>query len=386
MTILFAGNICNYAYWYAAWGQMLGYDTHALIEDNVPYDRDNPEWEDPSFDRGAPPPWVHYYSARWSETTYRPWVDPRVPHLLDEFEHVHTFSVTMAMLVHELRGGLIHHTVGSFQTGTRWRGTSARSMVSPRRLALVSRFRAAMKGCSRIVVSTPIEYNHVARSRFVGKMVALPTPYDVHSADGHVRTPPEAPDARLRVVMPARQNWVVKGQHLVLRALASLDDDLKSRVEVLAFDWGSDVQRTKDLAMDLGLADQITWGPILRRDELLRTLGGTNVLAVVEFPVEDQGPGGLGGVARDAMAVGAPVMTFARPEAARPLHRTPPPILHAEPDVPDIAARLSEVLAMSPGELFELGAKGREWLEEECGLDRTIPRYVALHEAAGGAA
>jgi glycosyltransferase involved in cell wall biosynthesis len=380
MKILFFGNICNYAYWFAKWARMLGYDAHALLE------RDEqvflPENEDPEFDPRQPPGWIRYYRPGTEREIMRGQVDAELPALLAGFDAIHTFSNTTAIAAASLGVPFVHHNVGSFGTSYSWfRFQTWRSAMALRYLPLRWRFRKAMKSCRAIIVSVGMDHYEVCHSPYRDKLRSLPVPFDTSDAERFKSSGcgTSLPDTGLTFLMPARQHWHLKGQQYVFQALSMLTCEERGRCKILVMEWGRDVQRTKDLVKHLGLEPMVRWSPMLPRTELWKLIGKPRTVVIAEFYQDSHG-GGHGGVSRDAMALGAPLISHTRPEVDELIYSKAAPLFHAECVAPDILAQIRRCLAMSDEELVKAGALLKKWIADECRYDQVMPRYLALHE------
>lgn len=385
MRVLFFGNMCNFAYWFAKWGRQLGYDTHALIEsDQNSFARDRPEWEDSEYDPDCPPDWVHFYRAGSRiERALFGRGDRQLGKVLSRFDSIHTFSHTAAIAAAAEGHSFTHHTVGSFARSAMWfRNVDLRTRLHPHRVPLVLRFRRALRQTRHVVVSTAIEHKEVLDSPFRDRLVAVPIAYDVHKADRyalHRKHCAPIRDNRIRFVLPARQHWPFKGQDTVLYALARLTSAERTRVQVELFDWGQDRERSKALVAELGLDSFVSFRPMLQKEALWQVFSCPDVIVIDQLPHLDFHGGGLGGVARDALSVGAPVITHAAPEVQTTIFRSAPPVLHTECTSEGVLAQIRNCLSMTSAQLHELGANGREWMLRESDFRAILPQYLALH-------
>jgi glycosyltransferase involved in cell wall biosynthesis len=109
---------------------------------------------------------------------------------------------------------------------------------------------------------------------------------------------PPPPTSPVRFISIARLlHW--KGLHLGLRAFAEAN---LSAAEYWILGEGAEMQRLKDLALNLGIADQVKFFGLLPREEVLTKLGDCSVL--VHPSLHDSGAG----VCLEAMAAGRPVI------------------------------------------------------------------------------
>ncbi len=231
----------------------------------------------------------------------------------------------------------------------------------------------------RIVVSTPIEHAEVGASPYAAKRTSLPVPYDTKAAQAYLRTAPPSSTDRATVLLPARQEWALKGNDTLIRGIAALDEPLRRGVAIEIVDWGIDAPRTRTLVATLGLEAQTTYRPLLSKTELWRVCGRPGVIVLDQAPPYNVYGGGLGGVARDALAVGAVLVTHAAPSAQRTIFRTEPPIWHIDCNVTSVRDALASVLALSPEARREQGQAGAAWLAAECDPSIVVPAAVALH-------
>ncbi len=389
MKIVFFGNICNFAYWYAKWGRLLGYETYALIEKNERFDRDRPEWEDTEYDPTKPPEWVKFYDpGRPIDRLLRGRARIDLERILEPYDAIHTFSLLTSVATGTTSRAFVYHTVGSFgrsATYLKYHCQSLRAMIAPRRFPTIWRFRKALRRCKAIIPSVAYDYLEVKKSRYRDLLRVVPMAYDVQLAQKHVResVKPVSLGHRTTFLLPARQHWGFKGQNLVLKAISMLSPQERKRSRIVLMAWGRDLQRTEQLTKQLGLTEVIEWSPILTKNELWDACSQPGTVVMDQFPTLDFHGGGLGGVARDAMAVGAVVITHARPETQLWIHKTPPPIWHAECSSRDILRQIRKCLTMTPEELRKSGQRNTEWLLAECSYERVIPRIVKLHEELG---
>jgi glycosyltransferase involved in cell wall biosynthesis len=109
---------------------------------------------------------------------------------------------------------------------------------------------------------------------------------------------PPPTNAPVRFISIARLlHW--KGLHLGLRAFAEAN---LSTAEYWILGEGAEMQRLKDLALNLGIAHQVKFFGLLPREEVLTKLGDCSVL--VHPSLHDSGAG----VCLEAMAAGRPVI------------------------------------------------------------------------------
>lgn len=379
MRILFYGNVCNYAYWFARWSRDCGVDAHALIEKGELY---QPELDVDDYSTATAPAWVHYYDPPSTNDVIRcGGVDAQVSSLLAAAENVHAFSVTAAIGAHSMGSDFRFHNVGSFGRSVSWlRFQSPRSAIAVRRIALAWRFRRAMRHASTIIASLNTDQFEVLASPFASKLVTLAFPYDFTLADELCASARGAiGQAEVTTfLMPARQHWHSKGQDLVFEAIALLPASVRAKSRFVALEWGADLQRSKRRIDELGLEALFTWLPMQRKRDLYALMLRPRTVTIADF-YRDGRDGGHGGVSRDAMAVGCPLIAHTGAEADLTVHRSAAPLLHASCAPAAIAEQLRNAVDMDDAALQDVGRRLREWLRQENDSRVLIPRYLELH-------
>jgi len=153
-----------------------------------------------------------------------------------------------------------------------------------------------------------------------------------------------------------------KGNDRFLRALAEFIPKAGRPVRLLALDRGSDREPAKALVRTLGLEPYVEWRESLTRDDLFCAMREADLI-VDQFDI-----GGLGGIAREALHVGRPVLIYVQPNAERLAYDELSPVLSAH-TVEEILASLHE--AADPEQLQALARRAREWT-------RARPTHVLL--------
>lgn len=170
---------------------------------------------------------------------------------------------------------------------------------------------------------------------------------------------------------PARQNWDVKGNDRYLKAFARLRNEGR-RIALVIPGWGQEVDRSKQLCRDLGVADAVEWIPPQSEAMLVKYYTAADI-------VLDQFVLGVFGLTTPkAMSCGAAVVTSYRPEAhvwAFPEH---PPLVPAseEGEIYEALRRLVD----DPEHLARVGEESRRWVEQY--HSKAVIRS-AIHDAMG---
>lgn len=178
-------------------------------------------------------------------------------------------------------------------------------------------------------------------------------------------------DCEFSVMMHSSLNWssgkISKNNHWILLAFATLAQRYPARrLRLIMVEYGHDVERTKVLASQLGIAPLITWIPKTTRRCLMWLLHRVTV-GCGEFIKLDRLL--WGGTGLEVMAVGRPLLQgffFGDGEYERAFGHDEPPLLkvRSEHDIADHLITLFE----NPGLANALGDSARNWFQAHNGI------------------
>jgi glycosyltransferase involved in cell wall biosynthesis len=159
----------------------------------------------------------------------------------------------------------------------------------------------------------------------------------------------------------------------VIRAFARFvrKTSFKSPVLIM-FEYGPDVDASKELIEEEGIANNVLWRPISTRKEIMRELSQADIATEYFRP----NGCGLGGTGLEAMACGVPLLTHTNGASIDPGHH-----LYNIPIVDVLEAE--EIYSTfvdyekNPGKYRELGDAAREWYDRKHGKG-SISRYMNL--------
>jgi glycosyltransferase involved in cell wall biosynthesis len=212
--------------------------------------------------------------------------------------------------------------------------------------------------------------------------------------DCELITPTPLPrHSRVRIFCAARLTWRpapeaglsqldYKGSDVMIRGLGLFHRRTGLALDIHLVRKGRDVAATADLAVEEGIADQITWHDEMTQQEILVHYHSANV-------VFDQLGQGLFGMATlDAMAAGRPVITNGRSDLIEPITGEPLPICQAQ--TPEEVCGQLERLIHDPAERDRIGKISRIYAERHFSAESAAAvclRYIAgaLPHSSGAA-
>lgn len=169
---------------------------------------------------------------------------------------------------------------------------------------------------------------------------------------------------------------LLKRNDLLIRAFAEyLKTARRENPLLVLLEYGSDVEASRQLIVELGVTASVLWLPKMSRKHLTYLMAGADFV-VGEFNRE----GNWGGTAWEGLAAGRPVFQAVNltPETyLRKAGHELPPFLHVGQES-DILTHLRR-FEVAPAEYVEIGRQGKAWFERHQG-QALAAEYVRLLE------
>jgi len=186
------------------------------------------------------------------------------------------------------------------------------------------------------------------------------------------------------LVAPARHHWKhapaglenswFKRNDVLIRGLGSLfASKPKARIGVVFFDWGAEVELSKQLIAELGFADRVLWEPMRSKPVLCDYYNAADIV-LDQF---NKNIGTFGGIVPEAMACAKPVMLSFNLDAHRWCYPSLPPVIDAS-DPQSIAVQLAR-LVDHDDQRRNIGAAGRSWFEAHHSSSLVIGRLLSVY-------
>jgi glycosyltransferase involved in cell wall biosynthesis len=170
---------------------------------------------------------------------------------------------------------------------------------------------------------------------------------------------------------PLRHDWAIKGTQLHIEALPELLASLDAGVVLVLCEWGAEVDRSRELAAQLGVADSIVWRPPLDRRRLIAHMHAADVvLDQMTLPH-------FGATAPQALAAGTPVIMSYEPASTAWIVGEPAPILSAFTPS-EIAAAVRT--ALDPEWRREFKTRAHDWIYRYHHPDRIVLEHCRAYQ------
>lgn len=221
------------------------------------------------------------------------------------------------------------------------------------------------------------------------RIVCLPHAFDDRKLMRfRTENPGLAPPAGPPVIFsPTRQHWKdksgswTKGNDILFRAAALVAaEGYDFRLHLVA--WGKEVEDSKALIADLGIADKVTWLPTMQKRELWEAYCTAHAVAD-QFILP-----ALGGVGFETMALGQRLITAIDEGQLTHFFGKAPPCLSAS-TVEECAVQLRRVI-MDPEDKAGCGAAAQAWMRSYHSAERivdiqaaTYRRFIEAHNRGG---
>jgi glycosyltransferase involved in cell wall biosynthesis len=181
------------------------------------------------------------------------------------------------------------------------------------------------------------------------------------------------------VFHPPRQHWddsrdpmFEKGNDIFIKGFARFVHELQPRAAAVFVDWGKNVAESKNLIIDLNLADRVKWIPVQPNCNMTRYMDASDVVAD-QFYL-----GAFGNITPKAMALGKPALCYVNEEQHRWCFSEMPPVMNARTpeEVFDVLSRAYT----DHNWRAELGQSGKRWYERYHSNAVIREKLIALYE------
>jgi glycosyltransferase involved in cell wall biosynthesis len=192
--------------------------------------------------------------------------------------------------------------------------------------------------------------------------------------------PALTPDVRTQVgaryvfLCTLRHDWAVKGTDKYIRALPGIADVIGSNFMLFMVNWGAELESSRRLATELGVAASIHWIEPLPKHALARMLKSADILfdqiALPHF----------GGTAPEGIAAGVPVIMSYDPRSTDWIVSEPAPVLPAW-SVEEIVENVRT--ALDPEWRANYQRRAAEWIERCHCSSIVVERHLSAYASLG---
>lgn len=183
---------------------------------------------------------------------------------------------------------------------------------------------------------------------------------------------------------PARHHWKncppgmetswLKCNDVLIRGLAELKNNKPHfKFSVIFFEWGQEVDLSKQLLRDLNLTENSIWVPICSKQVMVDYYNAADIV----FDQFNDGIGTFGTVVPESLACGKPVVLNYKEHLHRWCYEETPPLLNCT-SAGEIASKLGNLLE-DPYQIKEIGEKGYEWFQRYHSSEVITSRLLSIY-------
>ncbi|MBX2869837.1 MAG: glycosyltransferase family 4 protein [Acidiferrobacterales bacterium] len=175
------------------------------------------------------------------------------------------------------------------------------------------------------------------------------------------------------VFAPARQNWNVKGNQIMIEGYAKFAQKYPDSLLLIA-DWGQHADNSRALVSSLGIDNIVQFYPPIVKSRFVDYLRSADV--VIDQCIIPT----IGGIGPEAMATETPLITSYAHVANKWCFPTMPP-LHPAFSEEEVSNALCQIASADANSRKILGKHSREWVLENCSLDVLIRGHLDCYDS-----
>jgi glycosyltransferase involved in cell wall biosynthesis len=250
-------------------------------------------------------------------------------------------------------------------------------------------YALAVKKAEQLVI-TNADCNRSADRLGLTNYTFIPHPVDeetLHPGESPLRERLHAEhQCDLVFLAPARHHWKncppglenswFKRNDILIRALGAFFKERPSiKALVVFFNWGQEVELSKQLIAEMGFADRVRWEPISSRPVMREYYNAADIV----FDQFNGGIGTFGTVVPESLACAKPVLLNYKKELHTWCYPEVPPAINAAS--PEEIAQTVSRLVDNPHDRLELGRRGREWFLRYHSSQIVASRHIEMYSA-----
>lgn len=370
MRINLIGNVLNLAFIFGKFLEKKGYQVRVFIDKKAP-ELYLPYWEFPEFKDKLP---------QWAEV-----VDV-------DLKRLFTVGIREINFIKKLRECDIIQAFGESVIWARLTGRPYAFLsygcdldVLPFATGSIKGFcysrllRNALNKAALVLYAMPVQKRSVARLNLTNdRFFPCAIPIDINkykpfSQDKKKKLRAKY-DSDFIFFHPTRQDWTHqdvhnKGNDKLFKAFAKFIKINKKQAILIAVEKGRDVEKSKELVNQLGIARYVEWINPVDKKTLVE------ILNTVDLCFDQFAYGFYGLAALEALSVGIPTFLYLDHEIPG---QESPPVVNAFSEN-DIYEKMAQLTA-EKNRLVEIGKNSREWIQRYHHGEKVIDRYLDLYK------
>lgn len=374
-TIVFLGNTCNYSFLYHKYTTLFtNCQSHSII-DYHGIKRDFPSWYEKDFYKI---PNVFLINVK-SKISYFYFFLKFIKQIGRKNISFHCFGLQSCILPLIFRVDFIYHGYGDILSTPFLENYKIKTLLR----VLLSKF--SLKYCKFIILSqsTDIPYlEHFNVNKNKVKYIPL---INDDSKPEIKNLNPEVDslfDENKIIFVPTR-NTEIKQLDILIDALINIFDKNSSlfkvnKIKIVFIKWGNLWKQHKSKFEHHEIDEYVFWINLQSGNKLLELIR-KSYLIINEFTDPIKYPGFIGGITREAMSLGKPVITHYSFIHDHLFHKTRPPLIEFENNVTSLEEVLDNIINLNNDNMLLFGKKLKTWYDIEYHKINLIIKTTNLH-------
>ena len=374
-TVVFLGNTCNYSFVYHKYTRSVTNIQSYSIIDYYGIQRDFPTWYEKDFYKI---PNVILVNAK-RKLSYAYFVLRFVRKLGRRDISFHCFGLQSCIFPLIFRLDFIYHGYGDILSTPFLENYRLKTLLR----VLLSRCSLKYSKCIVVSQSTDIPYlDHFNVDR--NKVNYIPLINDISMPDmTRTKSDIDSLFSDNKIIFVPTRNTEIKQLNILIDAFINVYDKnpgifRENNIKIVFIKWGNLWEQYKYKLDDHEIGEYVVWINLQSRNNLLELMR-KSYLIINEFTDAVKYPGFIGGITREAMSLGKPVITHYSFIYDHLFHKTRPPLIEFENDVKALEKVLVDIINLSSHDMLLFGKKLKAWYDIEYDEIALISRIAHLH-------
>lgn len=374
-TVVFLGNTCNYSFLYHKYTSSVTKYQSCSIIDYYGIKRDFPSWYEKDFYKI---PNVFLINAK-SIVSYVYFFLKFIKQIGRRNISFHCFGLQSCILPLIFRVDFIYHGYGDILSTPFFENYKIKTLLR----VLLSKF--SLKYSKFIIVSqsTDIPYlEHFNVNKNKVKYIPLIND-DLKPDIKNLNSEVDSLFDENKIIFVPTRNTEIKQLDILIDALINIFDKNSSlfkenKIKIVFIKWGDLWEQQKSKFEQHKIDEYVFWINLQSGNKLLELIR-KSYLIINEFTDPIKYPGFIGGITREAMSLGKPVISHYSFIHDHLFHKTRPPLIEFENNVTSLEKVLYNTLKLNKDEMLLFGKKMKTWYDSEYQKEELITKTINLH-------
>tara|TARA_B110000003_G_scaffold170929_1_gene170607 strand:- start:8772 stop:9908 length:1137 start_codon:yes stop_codon:yes gene_type:complete len=374
-TIVFLGNTCNYSFLYHKYTSLFTNCHSYSIIDYHEIKRDFPSWYEKDFYKI---PNVFLINLK-SKISYFYFFLKFIKQIGRKNISFHCFGLQSCILPLIFRVDFIYHGYGDILSTPFLENYKIKTLLR----VLLSKF--SLKYCKFMIVSHSTDIPYVKHFNVNNnKIKYIPIINgDLNHGIKNLKSDIDSLFDENKIIFVPTRNTEIKQLDILIDSLINIFDKNSSlfdenKIKIVFIKWGNLWEQHKHKFEQHKIDEYVFWID-LQSGEKLQDLLIKSYLIINEFTDPIKYPGFIGGITREAMSLGKPIITHYSFIHDHLFHKTRPPLIEFENNVTSLEKVLYNTIKLNNEDMLLFGKKMKTWYDSEYKKAELITKTINLH-------